>query len=105
MCAIILEALSWESYYSVYPTFYETILLDRAAKDEDSRRMLEIIFNTRLYDPGQYWDTVTGLQHSDGLLRLTSTGNADIASVWGRFESKVRDCVDTINAMVQDLEG
>jgi predicted small lipoprotein YifL len=105
MCATILEALSWESYYSVYPTFYETILLDRAAKDEDSRRMLEIIFNTRLYDPGQYWDTVTGLQHSEGLLRLTSTGNADIASVWGRFESKVRDCVDTINAMVQDLEG
>ncbi|MBE6620626.1 MAG: hypothetical protein E7625_04610 [Ruminococcaceae bacterium] len=104
MCATILEALSWESYYRVYPTFYETILLDRAAKDEDSRRMLEIIFNTRLYDPGQYWDTVTGLQHSEGLLRLTSRGTADIASVWGQYDDKIIDCVKIINGMVQDLE-
>jgi hypothetical protein len=57
-----------------------------------------------MYDPGQYWDTVTGLQHSEGLLRLTSRGTADIASVWGQYDDKIIDCVKVINGMVQDLE-
>jgi hypothetical protein len=104
MCAIILEALSWESYYRVYPTFYETILLDRAAKDEDSKRMLKLVFETRIYDPGQYWDTTTGLQHGQGLLRLTATESSDIASVWEKFESAVEQCVKDINNMISDME-
>jgi hypothetical protein len=104
MCAIILEALSWESYYRVYPTFYETILLDRAAKDEDSKRMLKLVFETRIYDPGQYWDTTTGLQHGQGLLRLTATESSDIASIWGKFEGAVEQCVKDINKMISDME-
>jgi hypothetical protein len=104
MCATILEALSWESYYRVYPTFYETILLDRAAKDEDSKRMLKLIFETRIYDPGQYWDTTTGLQHGQGLLRLTATESSDIASIWGKFELAVEQCVKDINKMISDME-
>ncbi|MBE6660965.1 MAG: hypothetical protein E7605_06135 [Ruminococcaceae bacterium] len=104
MCAVILEALSWESYYSVYPIFYDTILLDRAAKDADSKRMLQLIFQTRIYDPGQYWDTTTGLQHAAGLLRLTSRDSSDIMSVWKMYEGKIEECVKDINKMISDME-
>ncbi len=104
MCAVVLEAMSWESYYSVYPKFYETILLDRTAKEENSKRMLELIFQTRIYDPGQYWDTTTGLQHAQGLLRLTARESSDIMSVWKQFETKVEECVRDINKMISDLE-
>ncbi len=104
MCAVVLEALSWESYYSVYPKFYETILLDRTAKEENSKRMLQLIFQTRVYDPGQYWDTTTGLQHAQGLLRLTARESSDIMSVWKQFEDKVVQCVKDINKMISDLE-
>jgi hypothetical protein len=103
MCAVILEALSWESYYSVYPVFYDTILLDRAAKDADSKRMLQLIFQTRIYDPGQYWDTTTGLQHAQGLLRLTARESSDIMSVWKTFEGKVEQCVKDINKMISNM--
>ena len=107
MSAIILEALSWESYYSVYPTFYETILLNRAAKDEDSKRMLQVIFQTRSYDPGQYYDTgsySSGLHGGEGLLRLSGTGNADIAGMWAGFRGVVEANMQEVNNWIAGNE-
>jgi hypothetical protein len=104
MSAVILEALSWESYYSVYPTFYETLLLNRAAKDQESKEMLKIIFATRSYDPGQYWDSTSGLHGGSGLLRLSQTGNSDIASVWARHSDMVKEAIDRVNAWIADKE-
>lgn len=104
MSAIVLEALSWESYYSVYPIFYETLLLNRAARDEQSKEMLKIIFSTRSYDPGQYWDSTSGLHGGSGLLRLSETGNSDIASIWAKHESKVQESIDRVNNWIADKE-
>ena len=107
MCAIILEALSWESYYSVYPTFYETILLNRAAKDEDSKRMLQVIFAHRSYDPGQYYDTgsnASGLHGGEGLLRLTGTGTADIAGLWAGYKVNVEENIRKVNGWIAGNE-
>ena len=104
MSAVILEALSWESYYSVYPTFYETLLLNRAAKDQESKEMLKIIFATRSYDPGQYWDSTSALHGGSGLLRLSQSGNSDIASVWARHSDMVKEAIDRVNAWIADKE-
>ena len=107
MSAVILEALSWESYYSVYPVFYDTILLSRAAKDEESKRMLELIFDSRSYDPGQYYDTGTsasGLQGDDGLLRLAHKGTADIAGMWAGFKPLVDANIEQVNKWVAGNE-
>ena len=104
MSAVVLEALSWESYYSVYPVFYETILLNRAAKDEQSKEMLKIIFATRSYDPGQYWDSTSGLHGGSGYLRLSETGTADIASIWAKHESKVMEAINRVNNWIADKE-
>ncbi len=107
MCAVILEAMSWESYYTVYPTFYETLLLNRAAKDEDSKRMLQVIFEHRSYDPGQYYDTgsnSSGLHGGSGLLRLTGTGNADIAGMWAQYKDKVEENIKKVNGWIAGNE-
>ena len=104
MCAVILEALSWESYYSVYPMFYETILLSRAAKDSESKAMLEIIMNTRSYDPGLYWDNASGLHGSDGLLRLSKTSSSDIASLWATYRDNVEENIKEVNNWIADKE-
>ncbi len=107
MCAIILEAMSWESYYTVYPVFYDTILLNRAAKDEDSKRMLEVIFDARSYDPGQYYDsgsTASGLHGNDGLLRLTTKGTSDIAGMWAGFEQSVMENMREVNNWIAGNE-
>jgi hypothetical protein len=107
MSAIILEALSWESYYSVYPVFYDTILLNRAAKDADSKRMLEIIFKTRSFDPGQYYDggsTASGLHSDGGFLRLSSRGTADIAGIWEKYRETVEENMDNVNDWIAGNE-
>ena len=107
MCAIILEALSWESYYTVFPVFYETILLNRAAKDEDSKRMLEVVFGARSYDPGQYYDSgsnASGLHGNDGLLRLTTKGTYDIAGMWAGFRGVVEANMQEVNNWIAGNE-
>ncbi|MBR2621312.1 MAG: hypothetical protein IKC97_02945 [Clostridia bacterium] len=104
MCAVILEALSWESYYTVYPMFYETILLSRAAKDSESKAMLQIILDTRSYDPGLYWDNASGLHGNDGLLRLSKTGSSDIASKWATYSDTIEENVQEVNNWIADKE-
>ena len=104
MCAVIIEALSWESYYSVYPVFYETILLNRAARDEQSKEMLKIIFNTRSYDPGLYWDLASGLHGNEGLLRLSATNSSDIASLWAKYSGKLEENFNEVNDWIADKE-
>lgn len=104
MCAVVLEALSWESYYSVYPIFYDTILLSRAAKDKESKEMLKIIFNTRSYDPGLYWDGNSGLHGSDGLLGLSKQKTSDIAHLWGTYKDKVGENIEKINKWITNKE-
>jgi hypothetical protein len=103
MCAVILEALSWESFYSVYPVFYDTILLNRACKDYESKMMLQIIFETRSYDPGLYWDS-SGLHGENGLLRLSAKGTSDIAGMWAGFRETVEANIASVNAWVDAHE-
>ena len=104
MCAVVLEAMSWESYYSVCPVFYDTILLSRAAKDSESKAMLQIILDTRSYDPGLYWDNNSGLHGNDGLLRLSKTGSSDIASLWGKYKDVISGNVDDVNEWIDSKE-
>jgi hypothetical protein len=103
MCATVLEALSWQSYYSVHPVFYDTILLNRAAKDAESKAMLQIIFATRSYDPGLYWDP-SALHGSEGLLRLSAKGTSDIAGMWAGFRETVEENMAEVNAWVDAHE-
>ena len=99
MSAVILESLSWEGYYSVTPVLYDTILYGRAAKTAEAKRSLQIIFSTRSYDPGQYWDKPAGLQ--DQLLRLCNSGNSDIQSLIAEWIGQTEEEIRKVNAFVE----
>ena len=103
MVSVILEYLSYLSYYEVYPVFYDTVLMGRSTRDEQSRDMLEIVFQTRSFDPGQYWDLGSGLHGGEGYLRLADTKNTNIASIWAKWESAVEQNFDEINTFVDEL--
>jgi hypothetical protein len=103
MVSIVLEHLSYLSYYDVYPIFYDTVLMGRSTRDEQSRDMLEIIFQTRSFDPGQYWDLGSGLHGGDGYLRLAATKNTNIASIWAKWEKAVNANFEKINEFVDEL--
>ena len=50
--SFMLEAISAESYYTVYPAFYDIVLMNRTVRDPESKEMLKLIFDTRTYDIG-----------------------------------------------------
>lgn len=49
--ACILEALSYYGWYSVVPTYYETIIKFKYSSDPQNAEMLDLMFNTMVYDP------------------------------------------------------
>lgn len=103
MTSVILEALSSDSYYTVYPAFYENVISTKSTRDEQSKEMLEIVFRTRSFDPGQYWDDVSGLHGGDGFLRLSKKGTSDIAGIWAKYKTPVTTQINKINDMIDSL--
>ena len=49
---VMLEALACEYASNVVPAYYEIALKTKAARDEESQGMLDIIFNNRVIDLG-----------------------------------------------------
>ncbi len=102
MCAMIVEALSYESYYTVYPAFYDVVLMGRSTRDNDSKEMLNYIFNSRSYDPGQFLDTSSFVNR---ILLLTSSGTSDVTSLWKSYETEVtQNVVKKLNDWIDKQE-
>ena len=54
--AVITEALAAESYYQVMPVLYDVVLDIKLTNSPESARILDIVFDTRIYDIGMMWD-------------------------------------------------
>ncbi|MBQ7319926.1 MAG: hypothetical protein IJW97_07120 [Clostridia bacterium] len=103
MVALVVEAMSYYSWYNVYPKFYDTVILGKSTRDQQSKEMLEIVFRTRLYDPGQYWDSGTGCSGiQTTYLRLPKTGESNIASIWESYKSAVEIRFEDINSLIEE---
>ncbi len=82
--ALILEALAYESYNSVTDLFFNVFLDEKAMRDEESKQMLDIIFDSKTYDLDWY-ATVTGL--SDVLGNIGRTGSNTFVSDYAAIET------------------
>ena len=49
---IFLEAFAAESRYTLQPAYYDILLNGKVVRDQDSKEMLDIIFDNRVYDIG-----------------------------------------------------
>jgi hypothetical protein len=94
----VLEHMSYLSYYDVYPIFYDTIILGKSARDEQSKEMLEVIFQTRSFDPGQYWLP----KETESFLFIYRTGKS-AATVWASVETAFNTAVEAYNNLVDEI--
>ena len=83
---ILLEALSYESYKSVLPWYYDVMMTKKNVRDEQSGEMLELIYNTRAFDFAYVYDKQT-LSFSFHL--QIQNNNADLASYYAKNEKAV----------------
>ena len=78
-CGVMLEALAAQYFNRVVPAYYDVVLQNKVARDEESQGMLDIIFASRVIDIGD--STLCG-QLRDGPLRsLFEKKSTDLASL------------------------
>lgn len=93
--AIALEALAAASSVTVRDAYYNNILKTRSLQDDESEKMLDIMFENRVYDLGAIygWGQTTGIYDPDSLTNflnyIATSGQNTFASKWQSIQSKV----------------
>ena len=82
----VLEAMAYYSSLTLVPAYYEQLLDSKFVRDENSSKMLDIIFDGLIYDFGLCFDNFMGNYSSVGT--LLNSGNTDITSFYAANESK-----------------
>ena len=100
----LAEALACEGMYTVTPAYYDMTLKNKAARDEESAEMLDIIFETRVYDLGWYYQF--GM-YNEEVMNLFRTQYAEKAfsSMYASKETKALTEVDKANAAFEAVAG
>ena len=98
MVSLVIEALSAESYYTVYPAFYDVVLMSKFTRDTQSKDMLKIVFDSRTYDLG----AIYGLGGFYGQLvtHAATKRDSNIASLYASMESTLNSSLQTINDLI-----
>jgi len=98
--SIILEALSAESRYTLQPAYYDVVLTRKYMRDEESEEMLDIIFNSRVYDIGSVYSF--GGVFLD-FISLSSKMDRNIASYHDKKIGAMEKNIDKIVGIFQGM--
>jgi hypothetical protein len=98
LTAYMLEALSAESYYTVYPAFYDVVLMGKFTRDPESQDMLKIIFDTRTYDIGSIYGF--GSFYGQLITYAANKGDSNLASLFASNLSAIESSIDKLNDLI-----
>ncbi len=96
----ITQALAYESLYTLTPAYYDQTLQNKVSRDEDSSRMLDLIFSTRFYDLGWYFG-IGGYNNS--LLGTLSSYSTDVTSMYQKSEKGANSKLTNYNKKIQEM--
>jgi len=88
---IVLESLAAESKYTVIKTYYDITLSQKYARDQQSIKMLDIIFEHRVIDLGTVfnWASV-----NTSLMKQAEESNLSLGSLFAKVETQVAAAID-----------
>ena len=87
----IANALAYESGDTLMPAFYDLCLTSKVLRDDESEGMLDIIFNSRIYDIGRIYN----IGDLGGVLTaLTSSRQTDFVSRFERIEAAAQRALE-----------
>ena len=99
--SIILEALSAESRYTLQPAYYDVVLTRKYIRDEESEEMLDIIFNSRVYDIGSVYSF--GNVFLD-FINLAAKYDRNIASYYDKKIGSMEKAIDKVVDIFQSMD-
>lgn len=94
----------------MHDAYYETILKKRSLKDDESERVLDILFENRVYDLGAIygWGQTTGIFDADSLTNFLNgiavSGQNTFASKWETIEGKVKTGMEQTIAAYENIK-
>ena len=101
MTGDVLEAMGYYGQQYITPAFIDTTVNDKALRDEDSSRMLEIILSNRVYDLAVFYDW-GGLYGMFSPLVSNKNGASKLASTYASIEKKA---VKALGKTIEELQG
>jgi hypothetical protein len=98
---IVIEALAAESKYTVTPAYYDITLKTKAARDEESGEMLDLIFQTRIYDLGWYYQFGN---YNESVMNLLRNFQNEFTSMYKRTEKAAQKMIDKTNEAFREAD-
>jgi hypothetical protein len=96
----ILEALAAESMYTLKPAYYDIALKGKYVRDQESEEMLDLIFDSRLYDLGWLYQ-IGG--YNEQIMNLYRNKKTDFTSMYNQYLSKAEQDVVKINTAFGEI--
>jgi hypothetical protein len=93
----VLEAMAWESHYTLIPEYIESSLKTKHSRDAESADMLDIIINNRVFDPMIIYN-FGGF--ADSFQMLGANNNTNLASY---VKSNQKVVTKTIERFVKNM--
>lgn len=96
--AVVTEMLAWESHYSVIEPLYENILGSKLIRDESASQMLDIVFDSVIYDIGLIWN------FGDVSTKLLTNTSTDIASLLVSIKKPVEAGIKKFEKVLSEMD-
>ena len=101
----VLEAMAYESYKNVLPTYYDVVLQTKYTRDEESPIMLDLIREGRVFDIGYYSDNSAFVYEINSIGRfLAHETDPNFTTYYAKFEEQALAKVDAINTMYREMK-
>ena len=98
---MFLEAICCESRKELTPAYYNVTLQGKITRDEESRDMLDLIFENRAFDIGDIYN-FGGF--SEKVYRMSQTHNSDYASLYAKNEKLCQKILDKFISDYSEIE-
>lgn len=96
----ITQALAYESLYTLTPAYYEQTLKGKTSRDEESSAMLDLIFATRTYDFGWYFE-IGG--YNEAIMNLLRGYSSDVTSMYQKSEKVATRVLEKYNKKIVEI--
>ena len=98
---IITELLSCEGLYDLTEAYYDKTLKGKTTRDEESRAMLDIIFESRVYDNGWYYNFGFG----GNIMDMFRNYQNNFASMYKQSERVKTKTLEKVNEAYLELKA
>ena len=95
--AVITEMLAWESHYNVIDPLYENILGSKLIRDDGASAMLDVVFDSILFDIGLIWN------FNDIGTKLLTNKDTNVASLLAGMSSAIEAEIQKLQETVKNM--